>query len=73
MQMDILALALACDLTRVASIQFSTATSQVTHKWLGSNQQKCHHDYSHEGPTSLYPSPSRTSPAPRGPARARAP
>ena len=30
-QMDILALALACDLTRVASLQFSTATSQVTH------------------------------------------
>ncbi|HVV48102.1 MAG TPA: DUF1552 domain-containing protein, partial [Polyangia bacterium] len=30
-QMDILALALACDLTRVASIQFSTATSNVTH------------------------------------------
>ena len=54
MQMDILALALACDLTRVASIQFSTATSQVTHKWLGSNQTTCHHDYSHEGPTSLY-------------------
>jgi hypothetical protein len=54
LQMDILALALACDLTRVASLQFSTATSQVTHKWLGSNQQKCHHDYSHEGPTSLY-------------------
>ena len=54
MQMDILALALACDLTRVASLQFSTATSQVTHKWLGSNQQKCHHDYSHEGPSSLY-------------------
>jgi hypothetical protein len=54
MQMDILALALACDLTRVASIQFSTATSQVTHKWLGSNQTKCHHDYSHEGPSSLY-------------------
>jgi Protein of unknown function (DUF1552) len=54
LQMDILALALACDLTRVASLQFSTATSQVTHKWLGSNQTKCHHDYSHEGPSSLY-------------------
>jgi hypothetical protein len=54
LQMDILAMALACDLTRVASLQFSTATSQVTHTWLGSNQAKCHHDYSHEGPQSLY-------------------
>jgi hypothetical protein len=52
-QMDILALALACDLTRVASLQFSTATSQVTHKWLGSNQTDCHHNYSHDGPTYL--------------------
>jgi hypothetical protein len=52
-QMDILALALACDLTRVASLQFSTATSQVTHKWLGSTQTDCHHNYSHDGPTYL--------------------
>jgi hypothetical protein len=54
LQMDILAMSLACDLTRVASLQFSTATSQVTHTWLGANQQKVHHDYSHEGPTSVY-------------------
>ena len=52
-QMDIMALAMACDLTRVGSIQFSTATSQVTHKWLGSNQTDCHHNYSHNGPTYL--------------------
>ena len=38
----------------MASIQFSTSTSQVTHTWLGTNQKKCHHDYSHEGPTSFY-------------------
>ena len=54
LQMDILALALACDLTRVASLQFSTATSQVTHTWLGANQTDIHHSYSHDGPTSLY-------------------
>jgi hypothetical protein len=54
MQMDILAQALACDLTRVASLQFSTATSQVTHAWLGADQMACHHDYSHKGPGSLY-------------------
>ncbi|HEY4187122.1 MAG TPA: DUF1552 domain-containing protein [Polyangia bacterium] len=54
LQMDILALALACDLTRVASLQFSTSTSQVTHSWLGSNQTDIHHNYSHNGPSSLY-------------------
>jgi hypothetical protein len=54
LQMDTLAMALACDLTRVASLQFSTATSQVTHKWIGSNQTDTHHNYSHEGPQSLY-------------------
>ncbi|MFZ5897289.1 MAG: DUF1552 domain-containing protein [Myxococcota bacterium] len=53
LQMDILALALACDLTRVASLQFSTATSQVTHTWLGSDQNAPHHDLSHRGPYAL--------------------
>jgi hypothetical protein len=47
-------MALACDLTRVSSLQFSTATSQVTHTWLGSNQTDIHHNYSHNGPSSLY-------------------
>jgi hypothetical protein len=54
LQMDTLAMALACDLTRVSSLQFSTATSQVTHSWLGSNQTDIHHNYSHMGPQSLY-------------------
>jgi hypothetical protein len=54
LQMDIMALALACDLTRVGSIQFSTATSQVTHSWIDSTQTDIHHNYSHDGPTSLY-------------------
>jgi uncharacterized protein DUF1552 len=54
LQMDILAMALACDLTRVASLQFSTATSQVTHSWIDSTQTDTHHDLSHKGPSSLY-------------------
>lgn len=53
LQMDILALALACDLSRVGSIQFSTATSQVTHTWIDSTQKSVHHDYSHDGPESF--------------------
>jgi hypothetical protein len=54
LQMDILAMALACDLTRVASLQFSTATSQVTHSWVDATQTDTHHNYSHVGPSSLY-------------------
>jgi Protein of unknown function (DUF1552) len=53
LQMDILALSLACDLSRVASLQFSTATSQVTHTWIDSTQTDIHHNYSHDGPSSL--------------------
>jgi hypothetical protein len=51
---NLLALALACDLTRVASLQFSHALSPVTHSWLGSSQTQTHHEYSHIGPSSLY-------------------
>ena len=50
----LLALALACDLTRVASFQLSHALSPVTHTWLGSDQQQTHHIYSHNGPSSLW-------------------
>jgi hypothetical protein len=55
LQMDILAMALACDLTRVASLQFSTSTSKLTHTWItgGATQSDTHHNYSHQGPTSL--------------------
>jgi len=53
LQMNLLALAMACDLTRIGSIQFSTATSQVTHSWLGSAQTDIHHNYSHDGYESL--------------------
>jgi hypothetical protein len=50
---DILAMALACDLTRVASLQYSHALSPVTHTWLGSSQTSTHHIYSHQGPTYI--------------------
>jgi hypothetical protein len=61
----ILAMALACNLTRVASLQLSHALSPVTHTWLGSSQTQTHHVYSHMGPawigalgTDLYKEPS---------------
>jgi hypothetical protein len=54
---SVLAMALACDLTRVASLQLSQALSPVTHTWIdnaSAPQQQTHHIYSHQGPTSLW-------------------
>jgi hypothetical protein len=45
-QMDLLVLALACDLTRVATLQWSTAESTVFHKWL--NVKTEHHLMTHD-------------------------
>jgi Protein of unknown function (DUF1552) len=47
LHMDLLALALKCDVTRVASLQWSFARSTVVHAWAGSTQG--HHDMSHAG------------------------
>ena len=65
---NVLAMALACDLTRVASLQFSHALSPVTHTWLGASQTSTHHIYSHQGPswigslgTDPYNEPSSTT------------
>lgn len=44
--MDVVAHALACDVTRVASLQMSYGFSYVTHTWLGHNSQ--HHTMSHD-------------------------
>ncbi|HEY4015588.1 MAG TPA: DUF1552 domain-containing protein [Polyangiaceae bacterium] len=53
-QMDLAALAIQCDLTRVVTLQFSTATSNVTHKWIDPADSGTHHVHSHTGPSSLY-------------------
>jgi hypothetical protein len=47
MQMDLLVMALACDLTRVGSIQFSNSVGGKVHSWLGITEG--HHDLSHNG------------------------
>jgi len=47
LQMDLLVMALACDLTRVASLQWSRAVSQVRFSWLAIAEG--HHDLSHLG------------------------
>jgi hypothetical protein len=50
---NILAMSLACDLTRVATFQLSQALSPVQHTWLGSAQTTTHHTYSHQGPSYI--------------------
>ena len=68
---NILAMTLACNLTGVASLQFSHALSPVTHTWLGSSQTQTHHQFSHNGPgwigdlgPDLYTKPSSPYPQP---------
>jgi hypothetical protein len=46
-QIDLLLMALACDITRVASLQWSRSVSQTRFTWLGINEG--HHDLSHLG------------------------
>jgi hypothetical protein len=46
LQMDILAMALACDLTRVATLMWSSGQSGVSHPWVEAGG---HHGLSHEG------------------------
>ena len=47
MQMKLLAMAFACDVTRVASLQWSRSVSQVRFTWLGNPVPEGHHDLSH--------------------------
>jgi hypothetical protein len=47
-QMDLLTMALACDLTRVASLQMSAARSPMVFDWLGHTTD--HHSISHTAP-----------------------
>ncbi|MEA2696819.1 MAG: hypothetical protein QOI66_1090 [Myxococcales bacterium] len=46
LQMDLLAMALACDLTRVATLQWEAAYSDVRFTWLGATRG--HHTISHD-------------------------
>jgi hypothetical protein len=46
LQMDLMAMALACDITRVSSLQWSTAQSGIRFTWLG--HSNAHHSLSHE-------------------------
>ncbi|HYH99450.1 DUF1552 domain-containing protein [Hyalangium sp.] len=47
LQMDLLVMALACNLTKVATLQWSRSVSQVAFPWAGVSDR--HHDLSHFG------------------------
>jgi len=47
LQISLLAVALACDLTRVASLQWSRSVSQTRFTWLAEPINDAHHDLSH--------------------------
>lgn len=49
LQMDLMVMALACDLTRVASLQWSNSVSNIHFSWLPTPIPEGHHDLSHEG------------------------
>jgi hypothetical protein len=50
-QMDLMVMALACDLTRVATIQWERSVGDVRFTWLGATRG--HHDMSHDPDTQL--------------------
>jgi hypothetical protein len=47
LQVDILAIALACDFTRVATLQFDRGAAGPTFRWDGMNHEYNHHKLSH--------------------------
>jgi hypothetical protein len=47
LQTDLMVMAMACDMTRVGSIQWNQSVGQASFPWLGFNDR--HHDLSHEG------------------------
>ncbi len=51
LELDLLAAAFACDLTRVASYQISTSLNRIAYPWLGSSSEG--HALSHSGPSDL--------------------
>lgn len=49
LQMDLMAMAFACDLTRVASLMWSQSTANHIYSWLGDDIREGHHPLAHKG------------------------
>jgi Protein of unknown function (DUF1552) len=52
LQMDLLVMAMACDLTRVGTIQWEQAVGNVRFTWVDPTITRGHHDMSHDGDTA---------------------
>ena len=52
LQMDLLVMAMACDLTRVGTIQWEQSVGDVRFTWLDPTITRGHHDMSHDGDTA---------------------
>ena len=52
LQMDLLAMAFACDLTRVGTIQWENSVGDVRFTWLNQGITRGHHDMSHDSDTN---------------------
>lgn len=51
LQMDLMVLALACDLTRVGTLQWEQSVGNVRFSWVDPAITRGHHDLSHDGDT----------------------
>ena len=51
LQMDLLVMAMACDLTRVGSIMWNRSVGGARHTWVDPAMDRGHHDLSHDGDT----------------------
>lgn len=49
LQMDLMVMAMACDLTRVGSIMWNRSVGGATHTWVDPTITRGHHDLSHDG------------------------
>lgn len=49
LQMDLLAMALACDATRVATLMWTRSAGDNVYGWLGSDIREGHHSLAHKG------------------------
>lgn len=52
LHMDLLTMAMACDLTRVGSLMWNRSVGGARHTWIDPGTTRGHHDYSHDGDTA---------------------
>src|SRR5690606_11168150 len=49
LQIDLMAMAFACDVTRVASLMWTQSTAGHLYNWLGDDIREGHHSLAHKG------------------------